>query len=94
MPEMRHELAVGESIVIDDYLLTVEDIRGEEVLFRIEQIPAGQSPSDGRLSSGAAWEPETDLTADNPLAGGDLLDVHHDETDPATRRSSPRSRPR
>jgi len=94
MPETRHELAVGESVVIDDYLLTVEDIRGEEVLFRIEQIPARQLPGDGGLSSETAWEPETDITANEALAGDGMLDVHHDETDASPVRSLPRSRPR
>ena len=56
MPETRHELAVGESVIIDDYLLTVEDIRGGEVLFRIEHVPGLQSPVDAQMPAGGAGE--------------------------------------
>jgi len=45
MPETRHELSVGESLIIDDCLVTVTEIVGDKVLFRIERIP-GHHESD------------------------------------------------
>ncbi|MFN6105376.1 MAG: hypothetical protein ACK5EA_13160 [Planctomycetaceae bacterium] len=94
MPETRHELAIGESVVIDDYLLTVEDIRGEEVVFRMERIPNGQATSDASLASETAWEPEAGLAAGDALAGERLGEVRPDKTDLSTGRSAARFRPR
>ncbi|HEY3967941.1 MAG TPA: hypothetical protein VGM05_25485 [Planctomycetaceae bacterium] len=38
MDESRVELSVGESMRIDDQLLTVIDIQGDEITFRIDPI--------------------------------------------------------
>lgn len=94
MPEMRHELAVGESIVIDDYLLTVEDIRGEDVVFRIEPIPAGSFPGDNTLSGDGGWTPEASVSPADTLSGECFAEVNFDETNPRPGKSSPRARPR
>jgi len=94
MPEMRHELAVGESVVIDDYLLTVEDIRGEDVLFRIERIPALSLPAEGGLPTEACWAPDARMSPADLLTGEGLADFNPDEVGHALEQSSPRSRPR
>jgi hypothetical protein len=94
MPETRHELAVGESVVIDDYLLTVEDIRGEEVLFRIERLPAPQFPGDGALPADDGWAADASRIPTEALPADSLVETQLDETDPPPGRGSPRSRPR
>ncbi len=38
MDESRIELSVGESIRIDDQMLTVVDIQGDEITFRIDPV--------------------------------------------------------
>ena len=94
MPEMRHELAIGESIVIDDYLLTVEDIRGAEVVFRIEPIPAGSFPGDDPLSADGGWTPEASVIPADTFSVECPPEVNLDETNPRPGKSSPRARPR
>lgn len=44
MPEQILELEVGETLHIDDYLLTVMEVDDEDVIFRITQ-------TDGELES-------------------------------------------
>lgn len=36
MSESRFELSVGDSVRVDDQILTVLDINGEEITFRID----------------------------------------------------------
>lgn len=38
MDESRVELSVGESIRLDDQVLTVIDIHEDEIIFRIDQV--------------------------------------------------------
>lgn len=94
MPETRHELAVGESVVIDDYLLTVEDIRGEEVLFRMERISTGPSAGDGSLGAETVWEPDAASNSGDGLVGDGLMEVQPNEIESSPGRSAARSRPR
>jgi hypothetical protein len=94
MPETRHELAIGESIVIDDYLLTVEDIRGEDVVFRIEPLPAGHFPQQETLTADAEWRLDAGLNPTDGFSGETLVEVPLEETEPNVRGTSLRSRPR
>jgi len=38
MREYEFELAVGDSLLIDDQILTVVDIDGEDISFRLEEL--------------------------------------------------------
>jgi hypothetical protein len=38
MRESRFELSVGDSVRLDDQILTVIDISGEEITFRIDYV--------------------------------------------------------
>ena len=90
MPETRHELAVGESVIIDDYLLTVEDIRGEDVLFRIERIPGLHSSSDAQLPEAAGWRSETGAIPGETIAGDTAEEPEESPVTGVSRRSRPR----
>ena len=50
MSESRFELSVGDSVRLDDQVLTVLDINGDEITFRIdladEQGPGGMLAAD------------------------------------------------
>jgi hypothetical protein len=50
MSESRFELSVGDSVRLDDQILTVLDINGDEITFRIdladEQDPGGMLAAD------------------------------------------------
>jgi len=93
MPETRHELSVGESLIIDDCVVTVTEIRGDEVLFQIERIPGLQSLRPESADHGIwnpAVEPMNSLAADP-----DLVDpVPEDSRNGAIRESQRRFRPR
>lgn len=43
MDESRVELSVGDSIRLDDQILTVIDILGDEITFRIDSATDGDS---------------------------------------------------
>ena len=38
MRESRFELSVGDSVRLDDQILTVIDISGEEITFRVDMV--------------------------------------------------------
>ena len=38
MRELEFELAVGDTVLIDDQILTVVDIDGEDISFRLEDL--------------------------------------------------------
>jgi hypothetical protein len=43
MDESRVELSVGESLRLDDQILTVLDIHGDEITFRIDPVTGSES---------------------------------------------------
>lgn len=43
MRETQFELSVGDSLQVDDQILTVIDITGEEITFRIDRSDAFES---------------------------------------------------
>lgn len=43
MEESRIELSVGESIRLDDQILTVIDIQGDEITFRVDMASDGDA---------------------------------------------------
>jgi len=43
MRKSRFDLAVGESIQIDDQILTVLDINGDEITFRLDYVDEADS---------------------------------------------------
>jgi hypothetical protein len=45
MRESRFELAVGDSVRLDDQILTVIDISGEEITFRVDFADALEADS-------------------------------------------------
>jgi hypothetical protein len=47
MDELRIELCVGESIRLDDQILTVIDIHGDEITFRIDHADCDLTESFG-----------------------------------------------
>ena len=49
MPEQVLDLSVGETIRIGEYCVTLVDIDGEEVAFRIDPIDPARMPESGRL---------------------------------------------
>lgn len=40
------ELAVGDSVVIENQVLTVMDITGDEITFRLDRIEESHGPDD------------------------------------------------
>ncbi len=55
MRESRFELAVGDSVRLDDQILTVIDISGEEITFRVDF--ADDMGTDNILCSGVSEKP-------------------------------------
>lgn len=49
MRESRFELSVGESIQIEDQILTVIDISGEDITFRVDYA---EDPESGNVTCG------------------------------------------
>jgi len=49
MRESRFELSIGESIQIEDQILTVIDISGEEITFRVDYA---DDPETGNVACG------------------------------------------
>lgn len=45
MPEQTIELSVGDVVYIGDQTLTVIDIDGDEVSFRVDEISAAAQPA-------------------------------------------------
>ena len=70
MRELGFELAIGDWVQIADQVLTVIDIHGEEITFRLDRADDCE-PSLTPNADGPRAAPATDSALEPPLRGSD-----------------------